>query len=60
MAAGVRRPLVLVSTLAQVSADADLNGLSTVTHGPHGWVATGPGGFTLTSADGTNWTRSQG
>ena len=53
-------PWSLVSTLAQVSADADLNGLSTVTHGPHGWVATGPGGFTLTSADGTNWTRSQG
>ena len=23
-------------------------------------LATGPGGFTLTSADGTNWTRSQG
>jgi hypothetical protein len=53
-------PWSLVSTFAQVSADADLNGLSTVTHGPHGWVATGPGGFTLTSADGTNWTRSQG
>jgi hypothetical protein len=53
-------PWSLVSTLAQVSADADLNGLSTVTHGPHGWVATGPGGFTLTSADGMNWTRSQG
>ncbi len=53
-------PRSLVSTLAQVSADADLTGLSTVTHGPHGWVATGPGGFTLTSADGKNWTRSQG
>jgi hypothetical protein len=53
-------PRSLVSTFAQVSADPDLNGLSTVTHGPHGWVATGPGGFTLTSADGKNWTRSQG
>ncbi len=53
-------PWSLVSTLAQVSADTDLNGLSAVTHGPHGWVATGPGGFTLTSADGKNWTRSQG
>ncbi len=53
-------PWSLVSTLAQVSADTDLNGLSTVTHGPHGWVATGPGGFTLISADGKSWTRSQG
>ncbi len=53
-------PRSLVSTFAQVSADADLTGLSTVTHGPHGWVATGPGGFTLTSADGKNWTRSPG
>jgi protein kinase-like protein len=53
-------PWSLVSSLAQVSADTDLSGLSKVTHGPHGWVATGPGGFTLTSADGKNWTRSQG
>ena len=33
----------LVSSLAQVSADPDLAGLSAVTHGPHGWLAAGPG-----------------
>ena len=48
-------PWSLVSRLAQVSGDADLGGLTTVTHGPHGWLAAGPGGFALTSADGTTW-----
>ena len=48
----------LVSSLAQVSADQGLAGLTAVTHGPHGWLAAGPG-LVLTSADGTNW-RSAG
>ena len=34
----------LVSSLAQVSADPDFGGLSTITHGPNGWLAAGPGG----------------
>jgi hypothetical protein len=48
-------PWSLVSRLAQVSADQDLGGLATITHGPNGWLAAGPGGFTLTSADGSTW-----
>ncbi len=47
-------PWALVSSLAQVSTDPDLAGLSAVTHGPHGWLAAGPG-LVLTSTDGTNW-----
>jgi Protein kinase domain len=45
----------LVSSLAQVSGGPDLTGLSAVTHGPHGWLAVGPGPLVLTSADGTKW-----
>jgi serine/threonine protein kinase len=45
----------LVSSLDQVSAGPDLAGLSAVTHGPHGWLAVGPGPLVLTSADGTKW-----
>jgi hypothetical protein len=48
-------PWSLVSRLADVSTDQDLGGLATITHGPNGWLATGPGGFTLTSADGSTW-----
>jgi hypothetical protein len=48
-------PWSLVSSLDQVSAGPDLGGLSTVTHGPHGWLAAGPGPLVLTSADGTKW-----
>ena len=47
-------PWAVVSSLAQVSADPDLAGLSAVTHGPRGWLAVGPG-LVLTSTDGTNW-----
>jgi len=47
-------PWALVSSLAQVSADPDLAGLSAVAHGPHGWLAVGLG-LVLTSTDGTNW-----
>jgi len=47
-------PWALVSSLAQVSADPDLAGLSAVTHGPRGWLAAGPG-LVLTSADGVSW-----
>jgi hypothetical protein len=45
----------LVSSLGQVSGGSDLTGLSAVTHGPHGWLAVGPGPLVLTSADGTKW-----
>jgi serine/threonine protein kinase len=48
-------PWTLVSSLTQVSAGTDLAGLSAVTHGPHGWLAVGPGPLVLTSADGTTW-----
>jgi predicted Ser/Thr protein kinase len=48
-------PWALATSLDQVSPDQDLSGLSTITHGPNGWLAAGPGGFTLTSADGTTW-----
>ena len=47
-------PWALVSSLAQVSADPGLAGLSAVTHGPRGWIAACPG-LVLTSADGTSW-----
>ena len=45
----------LVTSLAQVSADAGLAGLSAVTHGSAGWLAVGPGPLVLTSPDGTAW-----
>jgi serine/threonine protein kinase len=45
----------LVSSLDQVSVGPELSGLSAVTHGPHGWLAVGPGPMVLTSADGTKW-----
>jgi len=48
-------PWSLVSSLDQVSAGPELSGLSAVTHGPHGWLAVGPGPLVLTSADGTKW-----
>jgi hypothetical protein len=48
-------PWSLVSSLDQVSGGPDLAGLSAVTHGPHGWLAVGPGPLVLTSADGTKW-----
>ena len=48
-------PWALVTTLGQVSNDQDVGGLSTITHGTNGWLSAGPGGFTLTSADGATW-----
>jgi hypothetical protein len=46
----------LVSSLALVSADPHLRTLTSVTHGPAGWLAVGaPGPVILTSADGLNW-----
>jgi serine/threonine protein kinase len=48
-------PWTLVSSLTQVSEGTDLAELSAVTHGPHGWLAVGPGPLVLTSADGTTW-----
>ncbi len=46
----------LVSSLAMVSAAPGLRTLTSVTHGPAGWLAAGaPGPVILTSADGTHW-----
>jgi len=46
----------LVSSLALVAADPRLRTLTSVTHGPAGWLAVGtPGPVILTSADGTVW-----
>jgi hypothetical protein len=53
-------PWTLVSSLTQVSEGTDLAELSAVTHGPHGWLAVGPGPLVLTSADGTTWRPSSG
>jgi hypothetical protein len=53
-------PWTLVSSLTQVSAGTDLAELSAVTHGPHGWLAVGPGPLVLTSSDGTTWRSSSG
>jgi len=46
----------LVSSLGLVAADPRLRALTSVTHGPAGWLAVGtPGPVVLTSADGTIW-----
>ena len=46
----------LVSSLGLVSADPKLRALTSVTHGPAGWLAVGaPGPALLTSADGVTW-----
>jgi hypothetical protein len=46
----------LVSSLRLVSADPKLRTLTSVTHGPAGWLAVGaPGPAVLTSADGVTW-----
>jgi hypothetical protein len=51
---------VLVSSLSSVSAEPRVAALTSVTHGPAGWLAVGvPGPIVLTSADGTTW-RSAG
>ncbi len=51
----------LVSSLALVAADPRLRALTSVTHGPAGWLAVGtPGPVVLTSADGENWGVSGG
>jgi hypothetical protein len=47
---------MLVSSLGLVSADPKLRTLTSVTHGPAGWLAVGaPGPAILTSADGMTW-----
>ncbi len=53
-------PWTLVSSLALTQplagADPGLRALTSVTHGPAGWLAVGaPGPFVLTSANGTVW-----
>ena len=46
----------LVSSLGLVAADPHLRALTSVTHGPSGWLAVGaPGPVVLTSADGEIW-----
>jgi hypothetical protein len=46
----------LVSSLGLVAADPHLRALTSVTHGPAGWLAAGaPGPVVLTSADGEIW-----
>ena len=46
----------MVSSLPLVSSFRGLAALSSVTHGPDGWVAAGtPGPVILTSVDGTSW-----
>jgi hypothetical protein len=46
----------LASSLALVAADPHLRALTSVTHGPAGWLAVGaPGPVVLTSADGAIW-----
>jgi Protein kinase domain len=51
----------LVSALPVVSAYPGLTALTSVTHGPAGWLAVGePGPVVLTSADGTTWQAASG
>jgi hypothetical protein len=51
----------LATSLAVVSAYPGLSALTSVTHGPAGWLAVGePGPVVLTSADGTTWQRAGG
>jgi hypothetical protein len=51
----------LVSSLSVVSAYPGLSALTSVTHGPAGWLAVGgPSPVVLTSADGTTWQRASG
>jgi hypothetical protein len=51
----------LATSLSLVSAYPGLSALTSVTHGPAGWLAVGePGPVLLTSADGTTWQRAGG
>ena len=51
----------LASSLSLVSAFPALRSLTSVTHGPAGWLAVGaPGPVILTSADGTTWQVASG
>jgi hypothetical protein len=48
----------LVSSLSVASGYPGLSALTSVTHGPAGWLAVGePGPIVLTSSDGTTWHR---
>jgi hypothetical protein len=52
---------MLASARSVVSAFPGLSALTSVTHGPSGWLAVGePGPVVLTSADGTTWQRAGG
>jgi Protein kinase domain len=51
----------LVSSPSLAAADPGLAALTSVTHGPAGWLAVGtPGPVVLTSLDGTTWRRAAG
>jgi hypothetical protein len=51
----------LTSSLPVVSAYPGLSALTSVTHGPAGWLAVGePGPVVLTSANGVTWRRADG
>jgi len=51
----------LVSSPAPAGAGQGLRALTSVTHGPAGWLAVGvPGPVALTSADGTRWVAAAG
>jgi hypothetical protein len=52
---------ILVSSPAPDGAGRGLRALTSVTHGPAGWLAVGvPGPVALTSADGTRWVAAAG
>ena len=54
-------PWALVSSLPLVSAEPGLAALTSVAHGPAGWLAVGvPGPVVLTSANGTTWQPAPG
>jgi len=51
----------LATSLSLASAYPGLSALTSVTHGPAGWLAVGePGPVVLTSADGTTWQQAAG
>jgi hypothetical protein len=55
------RAWALVSTLPLVAGQPGLTALTSVTHGPAGWLAVGvPGPVAYTSANGTTWQRAPG
>jgi Protein kinase domain len=54
------RGWTLVSSPSLVSADPSATALTSVTHGPAGWLAVGLGPVVFTSANGTTWQSATG